>query len=618
MMVKVSDYIAKHLADRGIRHLFMLTGGGSMHLNDSFGKEPRIQCICNHHEQACAIAAEGYHRVSGKIAVVNVTTGPGGLNTLTGVLGQWTDSVPVLYISGQVRFDTTAYSCRDINLRQLGDQEVCIVDIVKPITKFSAVVMRPLEIKRLLDKALYIATHGRPGPVWLDIPMNVQGAMVEEELLEDYDENEDIQVFPHDELQFKTNKLINLLKNSARPVLIAGHGIRIAGAIDIFNNIIEKLKLPVLSTFNGYDLIETDNRLYVGRIGTVGDRAGNFALQNSDLVLCIGTRNNIRQMSYNWVNFARKAKKVIVDIDEAELKKPTIISDLPIHADAKSFLQELNKQIKHIKLPDYSSWLNWCIDRKNKYPVVIEDYKDDSFGVHPYYFIEHLSRSMNTTDVLVAGNGSACVIMFQTGRVMKGQRVFWNSGCASMGYELPAAIGACFGSGGKSTICLAGDGSLQLNIQELATAYYHKLPLKIFYLNNGGYISIKQTQANFFGDKFIGCDEESGVGFPDIIKVAKAYGFDTRIINSYKNMDRKIESILSTTKPTLCEVRLRRDYIFAPKLSSERKPDGTLVSKPLEDMFPFLDREDFLANMLTHEGVSEKGAGLLNSKELED
>ena len=602
MMIKVSDFIAKHLADYGVRHLFMLTGGGAMHLNDSFGKESRIQCICNHHEQACAIAAEGYHRVSGKLAVVNVTTGPGGLNTLTGVMGQWTDSVPVLYISGQVRFDTTVYSCREINLRQLGDQEVCIVDIVRPITKFSAVVTKPLEIKRFLDKALYIATHGRPGPVWLDIPMNVQGAMIDEELLEQYDECEDTYAFSYNEMQSKTDQLIRLLKGSVRPVLIAGHGIRIAGAENIFEKIIEQLKIPILSTFNGFDLVETDNRLYIGRIGTIGDRAGNFALQNSDLVLCIGSRNNLRQISYNWENFASKSKKIIVDIDEAELKKPTITADLPIHADAKSFLEELNKQIKHAKLPDYSSWINWCNERKKKYPVVIEDYKEDSGGVHPYYFIERLTKNMSNADTLVAGNASACVILFQAGIVKKGQRIFWNSGCASMGYDLPAAIGACFGSGNKNTICLAGDGSLQLNIQELATVFYHKLPLKIFYLNNGGYISIKQTQANFFGDKFIGCDEESGVGFPDIIKVAKAYGLDTRIINNHKDMDRKIRTVLDSKKPTLCEVTLTNNYIFAPKLSSERKPDGAIVSKPLEDMFPFLERDEFKDNMLIPEG----------------
>jgi acetolactate synthase-1/2/3 large subunit len=601
LMIKVSDFIARHVADRGVSQLFMVTGGGAMHLNDSFRKEPRIQCICNHHEQACAIAAEGYHRVSGRLAVVNITTGPGGLNTLTGVMGQWTDSIPVLYLSGQVRYDTTVYSCRDIDLRQLGDQEVSITEIVKPITKFSAVVTDPLEIKRLLDKAIYVATHGRPGPVWLDIPMNVQGAMVEEGLLEEYDENEDMVVFsPHD-LEARTKQVTSLLKESARPVLLAGHGIRISGAENIFHTIIEKLQVPVLSTFNGYDLIETDNRFYVGRIGTIGDRAGNFALQNSDLVLCVGTRNNIRQVSYNWLNFAKRSRKILIDIDEAELKKPTVTPDLPIHADVKSFLQELDVQIGHEKLPDYSSWLDWCTERKRRYPVVLEDYRDDSGGVHPYYFVERLTRNMRKADVMVAGNGSACVILFQAGIVKKGQRIFWNSGCASMGYDLPAAIGACLGSGNKSTICLAGDGSMQMNIQELATVCYHKLPLKIFYLNNGGYISIKQTQANFFGDEHIGCDEESGVGFPDIIRVARAYGLETRTIRSHKNMDRAIRAILASERPTLCEVRLTRDYIFAPKLSSERKPDGPLVSKPLEDMFPFLERDEFHANMLVHE-----------------
>ena len=597
-MMKVSDFIAKYLADYGVRHVFMLTGGGAMHLNDSFGKEPRIQCIFNHHEQACAIAAEGYSRITGKIAVVNVTTGPGGLNTLTGVMGQWTDSVPVLYLSGQVRYDTTVYSCRHLKLRQLGDQEICIVDIVKPVTKYAVVVTEPLKIKYYLQKAIYIATHGRPGPVWLDIPMNIQGAMIEEQDLTGYDENEDRQTYSIDKLRSDVNKLVEMLKVSERPVLIAGHGIRIAGGLSIFNKIIEKLKIPILSTFNGFDLVETENKYYIGRIGTVGDRAGNFALQNSDIVLSIGSRNNIRQISYNWETFARKAKKVVVDIDENELNKPTIKPDLPIHADAKVFLEEFYTQLKAHNLPDYSKWLVWSLERKRKYPVINDKYIDDNKGVDPYYFIHILTKTMDSKYVMVAGNGSACVILFQAGIVKKGQRIFWNSGCASMGYDLPAAIGACFGNNQKETICIAGDGSLQLNIQELITVVYHKLPLKIFYLNNRGYISIKQTQSNFFGGKLVGCDEDSGVGFPDIIKVAKAYGLATGVIENHKDIDKKIKSILNNDKPTICEVKLKDDYIFAPKLSSEKKPDGKIVSKPLEDMFPFLDRDEFRKNMI--------------------
>lgn len=597
-MIKVSDFIARYLADYGVRHVFILTGGGAMHLNDSFGKEPRIKCIFNHHEQACAIAAEGYSRVTGKLAVVNVTTGPGGLNTLTGVMGQWTDSIPVLYISGQVRYDTTVYSCREIGLRQLGDQEICIVDIVKPITKFAAVVTEPLKIKYYLDKAIYIATHGRPGPVWLDIPMNVQGAMVDEDSLFEYNEKEDVSKSPLDDINIKVKKTLELFNKCERPVLIAGHGIRIAQAENVFNEIVEKIKIPVLSTFNGFDLTESDNPYYIGRIGTIGDRAGNFALQNSDLVLCLGSRNNIRQISYNWETFARKAKKIAVDIDETELKKPTIKIDLPIHADVRDFLEELDRQMNNNKLPDYSKWLSWCHERKIKYPVVLPEYSDDRKGVNPYYFVKQLTKNMGSDDVLVAGNGSACVILFQAGIVKKGQRFFWNSGCAAMGYDLPASIGACFGNNKKTTICLAGDGSLQLNIQELITVVYHKLPIKVFYLDNSGYISIKQTQSNFFSGKFVGCDEESGVGFPDIIKVAKAYGLNVKAINDHKNIDKKIKDILDSDKPVLCVVKLTNDYIFAPKLSSERKPDGKIVSKPLEDLFPFLDRDEFRNNMI--------------------
>ncbi|HWR59273.1 MAG TPA: thiamine pyrophosphate-binding protein, partial [Thermodesulfovibrionales bacterium] len=472
-MIKVSDYIVKKLVEHGVRHVFMVTGGGAMHLNDSIGRCKDIEYICNHHEQACAIGAEGYARASGKLAVVVVTSGPGGTNTLTGVIGQWLDSVPVLYISGQVKFETTIASCPEIGLRQLGDQEIDIIDIVRPVTKYAAMVTDPVDIRKSLDKAIHIATHDRPGPVWLDIPLDIQGAMVDEDSLPGYNPGEDESIFDREGLRLRVYQTIELLKEAERPVMIAGHGIRIAGAQELFLDIVGITGIPVVSTFNGFDLIETGHPQFIGRIGTVGDRAGNFALQNADLVLSIGSRNNIRQVSYTWKTYARTAKKIIVDIDPAELRKPTLKPDVAVHGDAKDFLDEFILQVKEKKLPQWDRWLEWCVNRKRRYPVVLPEYEDIEELVNPYYFTKVLSGCMADDAVAVAGNGTACVSMFQAGVVKRGQRIFWNSGCASMGYDLPAAIGACFSNDRKTVICLAGDGSLQMNIQELQTIAHH-------------------------------------------------------------------------------------------------------------------------------------------------
>lgn len=592
-MIKLTDYIVKYLESYGVNHVFMITGGGAMHLNDSFGKSSQIKCICNHHEQASAIAAEGYSRVTGKLAVVNITTGPGGLNTMNGVFGQWTDSVPVLYISGQVRLDTTVISCPDLKLRQLGDQEVNIVECVKPITKYAVTITNANDIKRELQKAIYIATTGRKGPVWIDVPMNIQGSMIEEENLESFIANE---------IKFDTNllkenitKVIDLLSVSQRPVIVAGHGIRLSNTLEIFYKLIDKLKIPVLSTLNGFDIIETDHPLAIGTIGSIGSRAGNFAIQNSDLVIFLGTRNNIRQISYNWKDFARCAKKICVDIDEAELAKPLLKYDLSICHDLKDFLPAFEREIPFGGY-DFSSWVAWCLERKHKYNPVLDSYKNLKDCVNPYYFMEQLAFVLKKDAVVITGNATACICYFQAGKTKKGQRVIWNSGCASMGYDLPAAIGACIAEG-KDVICLAGDGSLQMNIQELVTVSYHQFPIKLFYLNNDGYISMKQTQDNFFGRR-VGANKDSGVGFPDIIRLAQAYNLKTASIVSDENLSEQIETVLNTKGPVVCEVILPREYAFAPKLSSERKPDGRLVTKPMEDMFPFLGREEFKQNML--------------------
>ena len=591
-MIKLSDFVAKRLKERyNINYVFLLSGGGAMHLNDSFGKY--IPYICNHHEQACAIAAEGYARVNQKLAVVNVTTGPGGLNCLNGVFGQWTDSVPVLYISGQVKYSTTMASCKEIPLRQLGDQEVDIISVVKPLTKYAIMLEDKDDIEYLLDKAVYLATHGRKGPVWIDIPLNLQAAMIDEKKLKKYDYKEDELILP--DIKDKIEELVDLINSSQRPVIVAGHGIRLADAKMDFLHLIDKLKIPVVTTMNGFDIIPDNNENFIARIGTVANRAGNFVLQNADLVITIGSRNNIRQVSYNSENFAKNAKLVCVDIDLAELNKPTIKPFLKIHADAKYFINLLLKKNLHFK---NSTWINFCKYLKDKYPPVSEAERVANNPIEPYYFIDELIKLFKEDELVVCGNGTAFLLPFQVGKVKKEQRYIWNSGDASMGYDLPASIGACIANNKQRTICLAGDGSIMMNLQELQTIKHYNLPIKLFVLNNGGYISIQQTQKNFFDGRFTACSLNSGVSLPDFVKIGNAFGIKTFKIDAIDNLKSNIINVLNVEGPVLCEITLSPGYIFSPKLSARKLDDGTMISPSLEDMFPFLDRNEYKENMI--------------------
>ncbi len=597
--MRVADLVTQILWDNGIEHIFLVTGGGAMHLNDAI-KKSSLSYTCNHHEQACAIAAEGFSRASGKPCAVNVTSGPGGLNTLTGIMGQWCDSVPVIYISGQVKFETTIASCPELGLRQLGDQEINIVDIVKPITKYATLVKNKDLIAYELEKAIHLAISGRKGPVWLDIPLDVQGATVELEKLKRFNPKEEIVLNqkerPDKKLVIKQiDDLKKKLKKAKRPLLIGGSGVRIAGGVDLFKKLCEHLQLPVVTTHNGQDVIESDNPLCVGRIGTLGSRSGNFALQNADLVISVGTRNNIRQVSYAWKNFARSAELITVDIDKAELDKPTLSPTMKIHSDAKFFLEELLKASEKDTL-ETKEWCQWCLERKKKYPSALPEFADRD-KIHPYYFVQRLTELAPEGACFVAANGSGSVSMFQAGAVKKDQRQIWNSGCATMGYDLPAAIGAARALK-KPIICLAGDGSIMMNLQELQTIITNRLPITIYLLNNCGYQSIKQTQKNFFKNDTIGCDEQSGLGFPNFYELAKVFGFETHKISHPREIDNMILKTAMPDKPTFVEVILDTEYIFAPKLSSEKKSDGRIVSKPLEDLFPFLEREEFKSNML--------------------
>jgi len=591
--IKLSDYIAKRLKEHGVDHFFMVSGGGAMHLNDSLGHA--IPYTANHHEQACSIAAEGYARVNQKLAVVNVTTGPGGLNCLNGVFGQWTDSVPVLYISGQVKRRTMLTSFPEIPMRQLGDQEVDIISVVKPLTKYAVTVEEPNEIKYHIDRAIYEATTGRFGPVWVNVPIDVQASIIDEDDLKEFD-IKSFKAKPLDSLVDKVNEVPEKLKNAKRPLIIAGHGIRLSGQIENFRKLVGELKIPVVTTFNGMDIIESNNPYYVGRIGTIGQRGGNFALQNADLVLCLGTRNNIRQVSYNWENFAKNAYKIVVDIDKSELDKPLVIPDLKVCADLNEFIPAFLSEIKEQNKLD---WLKFCQNLKNKYSFENHpesEQKDDV--INPYYFTYTLSKCMQENDIFVMTNGSACVCPFQNAIVKEGQRFILNSGNASMGYGLPAAIGACYQSKGRNVICLEGDGSIMMNIQELQTIVFNKLPIKLFVINNSGYSSIRQTQRNFFDGRMTGSGVDSGVSVPDFVKVGEAFGLKTKRIENPATMEAEIKEVLSTEGAVVCEVMVEKEYAFLPKLSSKKLPDGTMISPTLEDMFPFLDREEYKENIL--------------------
>ncbi|TAK27684.1 MAG: thiamine pyrophosphate-binding protein [Myxococcaceae bacterium] len=594
--VRVADYIASFLAGHGVRDVFLVTGGGAMHLNDAFGRERGLRYFACHHEQACATAAESYSRASGRLAAVNVTTGPGGTNAITGVWGAWVDSIPMFVVSGQVKFETVVRST-ELPLRQLGDQEIDIVRVVSSMTKYAVMVTDASTIRYHLERALHLATHGRPGPVWLDIPMNIQGSLVDPAALAGYDPVEDRAAFETTDLDAVAADLLRRLRAAERPVLLVGTGVRASGTHEAFLRAVERLGIPVAVSFNALDALWADHPHFIGRQGTIGDRAGNFAVQNADLLLVLGCRLNIRQISYGWQNFARHAFKVMVDVDAAELRKPTLSIDLPVHADLRAFFPALDRALDAGGPGDHASWLAWCQERARRYPVVLPEYWKVVGSVNPYCFMEVLFRELPEGEVVVSGDGTASVTSFQAARLKKGQRLYHNSGSAPMGFDLPAAIGAAVATGGR-VVCLAGDGSIQMNLQELQTIVTHRLPIKIFVLNNRGYHSIRQTQHNYFPDNIVGCGTESGLGFPDFGKLAWAYGIPFRRVDSHDALDAAVRETLDGEGPQMCEVFLDLEQVFAPKLSSRRLDDGRMISSPLEDLAPFLSRDELRENMI--------------------
>ncbi len=595
MKIRVADLIVRILEEHGIRHCFLVTGGGAMHLNDAFGRSRVIEWVSFHHEQACAMAAQSYFRLTGRMAAVNVTTGPGGTNAITGVYGAFVDSLAMLVVSGQVKRETTVRST-GLPLRQLGDQEIDIVRLVEPITKWAVMLEDPRQVRFVVERALHLATTGRPGPVWIDVPMDVQGAIVETEELPGYEPARGAR--DPAELAAACHAVIERLAKAERAVIMPGSGVRLAGVYDDFRAFVDRVGAATVTAFNAHDLLPEDHPLYAGRPGTVGDRAGNFAVQNADFLLVLGCRLNIRQISYNWKSFARAASIAMVDVDEAELKKPTLRIDLPIHADLRDFFREILPMADHARSPAHAQYVAWCRARRARYPVVLPEYGDQPSPVNPYVFVDRLFAALPSDAIVVTGDGTACVATFQAAKIQQGQRLFSDSGSAPMGFDLPAAIGASIAAGRRQVVCVAGDGSMQMNLQELQTIATQRLPIALFVLNNGGYHSIRHTQAAYFPDNPVGCGPESRVGFPDFAKLAQAFGFAYARAESHGELDGAIRAALEAGAPALCEIVLDRAQPFAPKLASRRLDDGRMVSSPLEDLAPFLSRDELRENML--------------------
>ena len=588
-MIKVSDFIFQHLVQKyGIHHCFLVTGGGAMHLNDSLGHTEGLHYVCNHHEQASAIAGEGYYRASGQLAVTCVTTGPGGTNAITGVLGQWLDSIPGLYISGQVKQSTTIAACPELALRQLGDQEADIKSMVQSITKYCVTITDVRDVKYELDKAVAIALGGRPGPVWIDVPLDIQGAMVNEAELREFDPAELTDPYDHALIDRQLHELFERIKQAKSPVIYVGNGVRLAHREEQFITLAERLGIPVVTAISGSDIIWHDHPLCFGKPGICGDRIGNIMVQNSDLLIVMGTRLSIRQVSYAYDLLAPHAYKVMIDADDAELSKPTLSIDLKIHA----LLDEVIDKMLAFPTPDtdFSAWRKWGRDIEAKLPTLFDDNPDCEGYTNSYKFADELFRQLHDGDVVVTGNGTAYTCTYQAMKVNKGVRVFANQGCAAMGYGLPAAIGACVSNEQGRTVCVTGDGSIQMNLQELQTLVSYRLPLKLFVLENESYLAIKTTQKSFFKGRFTGSNPASGVTCPSLEKIAAAYGIPyISIRENGEALTDAIRRTLAADGPCICEVHMHPEQTLFPKSASFMdKETGKMSSAPLEKMAPFM------------------------------
>ena len=595
--MKLSDYIMQFIARQGVGHIFYLPGGGAMHLVDSLGKLENIESVCCLHEQAVAIAAQSYAMHTNHLGVGLVTTGPGGTNAITGVCAAWIDSVPCLFISGQVK---RSDMMTGKGLRQLGIQEADIVTLVGSITKYARTITNPASIKYHLEKALYLAKNGRPGPVWLDIPLDVQGSIIDETALDGFDPAEIKDKKPDKSvIKNAARKIIGFLNKSERPVIIAGDGIKISNSKNLFLDIIHKMNVPVIPTWKAMDMIHEEHELYAGRGGILGERSANFAVQNSDLLLCIGSKMDFTQTGFDTKSFARAAKKIVIDIDKNEIKKLDFKIDLKIIADAGAVLEEIAAEFNNLKDRDRSYWKNKIKEWRKKYPIVSKEYYTKTGLINPYMLIDVLSREATSDDIISpCCAGTAAEYNFQAFKIKENQKFITNHGLGPMGFELPSSIGACLANNRKRTICVAGDGGFQLNIQELETLHRLDLPVKIFIMNNNGYSSIRTMQETHFGGHYVGNDPSSGLTLPDIISVAEAYKIKAIRISDASELEAKIRETLDFKGPVICDVMVIPGFKVSPKVASQRREDGTMVSRPLEDQWPFLDRTELESNMM--------------------
>lgn len=600
--MKLSDYVVRFVAEQGVKHVFLVVGGGAMHLNQSLGAESALTPVCNSHEQASAMGAEAYAKVTNRLGVCMVTTGPGATNAVTGVAGAWLDSTPTLFLSGQVKRSDRMFNAagKPLGVRQLGNQEIDVVSIVKPITKYAVTVLEPADIRYHLEKAVYLALNGRPGPVWIDIPLDVQAAPIADPAtLRSFDPAELEQSKSCADLQGEVRRFIEKLNQAERPLLFAGNGIRLARATAEFEQLRTFLRVPTVATWCAADMVPSDDPSFVGRPGTVAARGANFALQNCDLLLAIGVRLDFAITGYAPQNLAREAHKTAVDIDQAELDKLAPHIQHPICVDARAFLQELLRQKDAIHLRDHSAWDARCADWKTRYPVVTDAHRNPATKVSIFNLAEVIGTESSPKDLLVSGSSGAGIEIFLLAcPTRNGQRIYHTAGLGSMGYGLPMSLAVCIGGGNRRTILVDGDGGFQFNIQELETASRLKLPIKFFVLNNDGYASIRASQSGYFGKANIGCDKATGLTVPNLSKVAAAYNIPDVVIEDQANLREDVRRVLAMEGPVIVDVHVIPDESRSPRMQSYQKPDGSMVSKPLEDMFPFLPREEFLANMI--------------------
>jgi acetolactate synthase-1/2/3 large subunit len=601
-MMKLSDYVFRFVAELGVKHVFLVPGGGAMHLNESLSKRREIEFICNSHEQASAIAGENYAKATNDLGVVLVTTGPGGTNAVTGLAGAWLDSTPCLFLSGQVKRPDRMFKPdgQPLGVRQLGVQEIDIISVVRPLTKYAVTVLDPQSIRYHLEKAVYLAKNGRPGPVWIDLPLDVQAAPIDEEALPGFDPAE-LPPTGSDAstLQKQVADVIAALNNAQRPLLFAGNGVRLARAQQEFDETLNLLDIPVATTWCASDLVAYDDPRFAGRPGSLAARGANFALQNCDFLLVLGARMDFAITGYAPERLARAAHKVMVDIDPAEIAKLGGSIHAGIQTDARAFLTEFLRQKQTIQAKDRSCWKKRCADWKERYPVVLPEHRKPEGRVSIYYLAEILSQEVAPDDCMVSGSsGSGIEVFLFAWRSRAGQRVFHTAGLGAMGFGLPASIGVCLASGRRRTVCVDGDGGFQFNIQELETVARLQLPIKFFVLNNEGYASIRASQKNFFGAPSIGCDQTTGLTLPDLGKITRAFGLKAASIDTQKDLRRQVRRVLRMPGPVVCDVHVEPDEIRGPRLSSAQRPDGSMVSKPLEDLWPFLDRNEFLENMI--------------------